>query len=387
MKRALGTVAFTVVAVAAMAQELSDQEVTQEFEKRARHLGNLFTHTPIQGPDIQLYDFPDETAKRVLLGIITDTTKTMYCRDKAIEAYSLRFNRQGIKDLSDLILNDEERFPHEFKERFVTILARIENKIREPKHETINEDPFERRVIEICDEFRPRSILPEGTRERILEGGMSPEQAKEALDGIIRKNLLALEKMRNDGRNLSGDYRTVGERVRSAIFILKEFPGSDTLARLREYALSRDYFAPNSAVHSYIAIAGGDSVPFLQEIIAEKIVSSHWIASHLERVIRDLKKEGKDSDVEKFHIFLLEQLQAEQDWQSVEQLDAALCATLDDYPQSIQRKQAIQRFANMPEDYTTFRQRHSEIQADVDKTPADKRTDLSKRFKLTPVPQ
>ena len=268
----------------------------------------------------------------------------------------------------------------------LTVLLNIAHNVAIAQGQPIDEEALARRVVEIGKDYWSFYVLPENARERLLEGGIALEQAKEMLKGIIHKNLLVLEKMRKDGTywdedTYSSSYQATGDRVRCAILMLREFPAPDTLALLREYALSGEDYARSSTVHTYIAIAGGDSVPFLQEILAKKIIGNSWLAQDLRLVIRDLKKKGRDGDVEKFHIFMLEQVQTEQGWTGACELDRALCATLDGYAQSIQREQAIQRFPER-ENNRMARQRYQELQADVDKPPASERTDLSKRFKL-----
>jgi len=253
----------------------------------------------------------------------------------------------------------------------------------------IDEETLQKRVSEICKEYNIFLKLPEDARERTLEGGLSPEWVAETLENMVRKNLPILEQMRKDGTYWDGDtlsfgYQSVLDKATSPILVLGRVPGSDTLALLRECVSFEDYMVYRVAIDSYIAIAGGDSVPFLQEVLARRIVGNHWLAQHLGRVLRDLKKKGRDGDVEKLHIFLLEQLQEEQRWSGVHVIDMALCATLDGYAQSIQREQAVKRFTNLPEreDTPVAKESRREILAEIDKTPAGERTDLSKRFKL-----
>ena len=254
----------------------------------------------------------------------------------------------------------------------------------------ISEETLLQRVSEICKDYNLFLRLPEDARERVLEGGVPPEWVTETLERLVRKNLPVLEQMFIEETRIlfsrpSSEYKDMCDKVTSSILILGKVSGSNTLALLRECVSFKNYMVRDAAVASYIAIEGGDSVPFLQEIIAKKLDANARLAQRFRRIISDLKKEGRDGDVEKFHVFLLEQLQTEQDWSSVEQLDKALCATLDDYPQSIQRKQAIQRMQVSVGDWN--RERYQTLQTDVAKTPADKRTDLSKRFKLAPAPQ
>ena len=259
----------------------------------------------------------------------------------------------------------------------------------------MDEEAFLNRISGICKGYFRDFHLPENARERALEGGVSPEWARETLEGVVRKNLQALKKMIDDGTDWfviddisgpTGEYEAALDRVTSSILILGTIPGPDTLALLRECISCVDFHVCDAAIDPYITIEGGNAVPFLGDILAKRKIGNHWLAQRLRWVIGRLKKKGRDDDVKKFHTFLLEQVQVEQSWNAVNQLDKTLCATLDDYPQSIQRRQAVQRFANMPENYHTYRQRYDELKAEIDAVPAGKRTDLSKRFKLPPPP-
>ena len=249
-------------------------------------------------------------------------------------------------------------------------------------------------IVYTCNSYHPNHTQPADARKRILESGIPQERVTEILEGIVRENLPVLEKLWEEklprfSSGISDSYLRAQYAVCDPIFMLREFPGPNTLALFRECASFIDHAVSLTAIETYIALEGGDSVPFLKELLEKNITWNSWLAQHLRGVIRDLKKQGRDEDVEKFHAFLLEQLQMEPSWNSVEELDGTLCVTLDDYPKSLQRAQAMQRFANMPDtiDWRVARQSHSAIQAQVDAVPADQRVDLSKRFKLAEPPK
>jgi hypothetical protein len=257
---------------------------------------------------------------------------------------------------------------------------------------TAQEQPTDAETLQriIADAYsrgrRLELIQPKGERKRIIETGIPQERVTEILENIIRTNVPVLAKLRDEGglKYFSGgipeEYGTPQYRACYSLILLQEFSGPDTLALLRESASFRDLLVPHTAIYTYIALEGGNSVPFLTEMIEKKIIGNSRLAQYLRGVLPDLKKQGRDEDIHKFHAFMLEQLQTEPSWNSVEQLDATLCLTLDGYAQSIQRKQAIERFANT-EDNTMARERYRKLQGAVDNILDEARTDLSGRFK------
>ena len=250
----------------------------------------------------------------------------------------------------------------------------------------MSEEMLRERILDICSEFGRYGRLPENARERALEGGVSPEWMTGALENMVRKSLPVMTELKEKGgvwyfsNGMPPEYRTVHDAACDSLIMLREFPGPNTLALLRECAFSFEYYeAYDAVIDTYIALEGGDSVPFLRELL-EKKIPNRYLAQCLRGPIIEFKKKNRNGDVDKFHAFLLEQLQAEQIWSSVEQIDGVLCMTLDGYPESIQRREAMQRFADMPDNMPLSRQRHSEIQATIDAVPADRRTDLGGRF-------
>jgi len=251
----------------------------------------------------------------------------------------------------------------------------------------IDEEALLERAVEICKPFLGDFMLPPNlnARERVLEGGVSPEWATETLEGMVRKNLSALEEAitkegsANTQNRVSDTLRTAFSRAASPILMLRVIPGPKTLDLLREYALfDPSYAIRYCAVDSYIAIARGDSTYFLKEVIAKDPHSSGRVFWLIQLRIPELKKEGRDGDVAKLLAFLLEQAQTEQDWTAASALDKFLCSAIDGYAQSVQREQAVRRFIDSENE--SAREGFAEIKAAVDAVPADRRTDLGGRF-------
>ena len=261
----------------------------------------------------------------------------------------------------------------------------------------MDEETLLKRIAVICKNrdypfITPFARLPENARERALEGGLSPEWMTETLESMVLKNLPTLEEVAKsfdpavDG--WPDAHRIASSRVIYPIFMLTEFPGPNTLDLLKRCISSIDYATRDRALDAYIAIKGGDSVPFLRELLARKAINNAALSQRLKyAVIPGLKNADKQDDLDKFYAFMLEELQTEHEWFAVYSLERVLCATLDGFPQSIQRGQAMQRFANTPDMSEWDRRLYHRIQAEIDAVPADQRVDLSKRFKLAEPPK
>ena len=78
-------------------------------------------------------------------------------------------------------------------------------------------------------------------------------------------------------------------------------------------------------------------------------------------------------------------MQTEKDFTCARWFDDFLCETLNDYANSVQRIQAIEKFLDSTQELE--RNHFRNIKAEIDAIPADKRTNLSKRFKLAPPTQ
>ena len=243
----------------------------------------------------------------------------------------------------------------------------------------ISEEALQTRIADICKGYFSYYKLPDNVRELALEGGLSPEWLTETLENMVRRNMPDLEQVIRDEWHISGGpsntRRKACDWVRCPILVLREFPGPNTLSLIRECAFSsKDGIVRQSSIDTYIAIAGGDAVPFLREAVEKKITDGCDLSQRLSRAIKKAHSKGKTDDVKTFFAFLMEMAQTEQHALSADMLDKTLC-TLIGYEHSIQRRQNIERFANSEDQYS--RERFRERKAEMDKLPADKRTDLS----------
>jgi hypothetical protein len=252
----------------------------------------------------------------------------------------------------------------------------------------IIEETLMERNADVCRRYGASYRLPENARERVLEGGVSPGWARDTLEGIVRKNMPILMKQREEQElwrvsrgHLPASYRALLTPAYHSILVLREFPDPKTLALLRECLLTPEHYeVHDAALLSYIVLEGGNSTPCLKELIEKKVTGNSTLSQRLRQtILPDLKKQGRDEDIHKFHAFMLEQLQTEQRWTGGIELDATLCLTLEGYAQSIQREQAIQKHINSENRYA--REGFAGIKAAIDAIPADQRTDLSGRFK------
>ena len=244
----------------------------------------------------------------------------------------------------------------------------------------ISEEALQTRIAGICKDYLSYYKLPDNARELALEGGLSPEWLTETLEGMIRKNMPILEQALRDEwthpiGGPSNTYRKACDSVRCPIIMLREFYGTNTLSLIRDCAFSSGVgVVLQSSIDTYIAIAGGDAVPFLREALEKKITDGGDLSQRLERVMRRDQREGKTDDIKTFFAFLMELAQAEQEASNADMLDKTLC-TLVGYEHSIQRRQNIERFANA--ESARIRDLFRERKAELDKLPAGKRTDLS----------
>ena len=257
------------------------------------------------------------------------------------------------------------------------------------QEQVIDEETLEKRIAEIYPNYGSLEMFNANVRERVLEGGVSPEWVTVVLENQIRKYLpeLAerLEKERYRIGGLSDVCRDLGMRVTRPVIVLREFPGPDTLALIQECTFSKDSIVFDYAVDTYVSIAGGDSVPFLRELAARGGGGrSGRLSSNLRTFFSAYEKNNRTDDAAKLHAFLLELLQTGDDWGDVHSLDRVLCDTLDGYAKSVQRAQAIQRFSEKMQktNNTDDQERHRKVQADVEKTPVKERKDFRAKGEL-----
>ena len=258
------------------------------------------------------------------------------------------------------------------------------------QEQVIDEETLEKRIENIYrGDYSSLRSLHDNVRERILEGGVSPEWVTTTLEHQIRECLPILEEMgKHDWHfenGLSKAYRAARQRVAYPVVVLREFPGPDTLALIRECSFSTDSVVSDCAVASYVAVAGGDSVPFLREYVAGGGDGrSRRLSRNLRWDIKKFKERNKNDDAAGLNAFLLELLHKEERWGNVESIDEALCMTLDGYEQSVQRAQAIQKCsAEMRKTNNTVAQeRYRKTQAEVEKTPENARKDFRSKGEL-----
>ena len=231
------------------------------------------------------------------------------------------------------------------------------------------------------------------------------KQAKATLEFInaneTERKAMAVEEIIREGLS---DMETADERkkshLRQNIYTmlqqLKDFQSPNTLELLRECIVSKDDGIQCNAVLAYVEITRGegDAVDFLRKVYTEGRfldMGRHEISRFLggdkytDSFLAELKAKNKNDNVEKFLALMFEMVQTEQHPGIADQMDGVLCRNLDGYAQSIQRAQIVQKFVNSTYDWV--RNRFGEIKAEIDKIPADQRTDLSQRFKLPPAPQ
>ena len=250
----------------------------------------------------------------------------------------------------------------------------------------LDEETLQERIAGICEGYKSYFKLPEDARERALAGGLSPEWMTEMLEGMVRKNLPALEELSKDLRNsmngLSPAYRTAIERVEYPILMLGEFPGPNTPTLLKECIASVDRFARGNAMAVYITLEGANTIPFFREYIAKGGQPRSGICIRLGTLIPSLKEKNKTGEVDKIHAFLLDMIQEDPSWWGVEQIDKILATTLNGYAQSVQREQTVQRFVGKPFYDEGLLKQFNSIRAEVDAVPADKRKDFRAKGEL-----
>gem|GEM_PF-2549604 len=238
----------------------------------------------------------------------------------------------------------------------------------------------------VCDTHEPPldEQKEEGWRRPTVQDvaawhDVSPERMTRVLEELVRERL-------SDMKEAKGDRKTIAHTdVHILLQAFKTFHGINTLALLRECALSYGF---HSAVESYVHIlgGGGDSADFLQEVQAKGYIPTNRLFyNFLRDTAINLREKKQNDEAEKFYAAMLNMIRREQDAGNADNMDKALCASLDGYAQSVQREQVAQRFVTSLNVWV--RNRFEAIKTEIGAVPADKRIDLSKRFKLTPVPE
>ena len=235
-------------------------------------------------------------------------------------------------------------------------------------------------IQDVCDVFdpnhRPKGWVRPTVQDMAERFSIPTERMARVLEEIIRESLDSIEKAE-------------GKRPPSARYViyvilrqLKDFRTPDTLDLLRECALSTDAWVCYSAAEIYITFleGGGDSAAFLQKVHSKGLFPEESrFFDFLQGIIEKLKEKGQNDDVEKLHAVMLDMMWTEQEAVNAARLDKVLCATLDGYEQSIQREQTMQRLRVSVQEHN--RKYFDAIKTEIEALPAEKRTDLSKRFK------
>ena len=221
----------------------------------------------------------------------------------------------------------------------------------------IDKETLLKRAADVWRDYEYYAELTDNAREHILEGGVSPEWVTAVLERQVRKYNSKVQRMRNDYThfvpNTSQRYLDTRKKVKIPMAVLREFPGPNTLELLRKCALSKsaDTVVSYYAVDTYVAIAGGDAVPFLRKFVSKDCRGNiHAVSQDLHRVIKGYQASGRHEDAAKLNAFLLEHLQTENDWQFIETLDNVLLDTLEGYAGCDDRVQAFRRIGrDVPE--------------------------------------
>ena len=213
------------------------------------------------------------------------------------------------------------------------------------------------------------------------EGGVTSERMTKMLESIVREGLRDMKKEKKG----SVEYAAATAKLDDPVLMLSVFPGPDTLALLRECALSQDNRATVEALKAYIHVAGAvDAIPLILEIFVGEIVTKsgkdlnplrNGVYTSLQRAAEKLASENKDDDVKKIYISLVGMAMIECEPNAAFQLDQILCAGLPDYATSIEREKAIEKFLNMGLNTDYFKN----VKAEITKVPASKRRDYSKQ--------
>ena len=175
----------------------------------------------------------------------------------------------------------------------------------------------------------------------------------------------------------------------SMLHLLAEAGGMSSLPFIEEMSGMDNEGVRFSAVMAHMNLAGIDSLRFIRQAAAdERYAKMNWhtVYARFFQLIHQKKQDAsKDAKWDELCAFLLGRVQDERHSHIAESLDRFLCDGLPDYSNSVQRLSVARRFveSDVPNGKTYFVKANETI----DKTPADKRTDLSKRFKLAPAPE
>jgi len=217
-------------------------------------------------------------------------------------------------------------------------------------------------------------------REIAKKYDVSDERMARVLEEMIRERLPLLTNKK------TGGYGSPMFVLGGLMGCLEVFQSTNTLALLKECAVSINRYVRYHAIKSYVAIAGTEAMPSLLKVLEAKHFQTEQgdFYKLLEESVADLTEKKRNDDAEKLLIFMLNMAQREEDGISALRLDSVLCASIKYYATSVQRAQLVQRFDN-DESWAIGRRDH--VKSELEKIPVNERTDLSKRFKLMEQPE
>ena len=213
------------------------------------------------------------------------------------------------------------------------------------------------------------------------------------------RKLAEKEAERIEDKNLpSGSVLHRRNGYAGAVSIIVAAEGNEHLPFLEGMSRSSsDREIRNSSASAYIGIAGTDALPFVLEAIKDGRVDKPRIIQAF-----SLKLSSSKSVDNASLDFLCNTLAKENDADTAQFIDNCLAKVLQGYSNSVQRLTLATQFAKQNEPSENFkknlrmtyeetlaevnkinaRKYWTPIKEEISKTPADKRTDLSERFKL-----
>ncbi|MCL1919723.1 MAG: hypothetical protein FWG50_01390 [Kiritimatiellaeota bacterium] len=251
--------------------------------------------------------------------------------------------------------------------------------------------PYRSDALEIVADAKARQDGMRVTRDmaaakamRILgyakENNIPPETVLEEAKAVARSSREAVE---------AGASPRPHEELRNCecmLHLLDEAGDLPSLPFIEEMSGMDDEGIRLCAVMAHMRLAGIGSLGFIRRAAAdERYAKMNWHAVY-SNFFRLIRQKGQDNprgvEWDSLCAFLLERVLEERRGDIAESLDRFLCTGLPDYSGSTQRLAVTRRFAER-DNSAYFRKAKEE----AEKIPADKRTDLSGRFKLPPVQQ
>jgi len=147
------------------------------------------------------------------------------------------------------------------------------------------------------------------TEDLLLRYDISKERMARILEEMIQEELLIIEAKPFDYDEIIYDSVYLSNYIND----LEIFHNANTLALLKECAMSKEEGVRYRAVNVYVLIAGAESIPLVREVLTDGRIKSRYsfIKEFLPETVARLKDEGKTADAEKFMAFLKELEQQE----------------------------------------------------------------------------